>query len=1060
VYPRPGTADKGNVRKVAAEMAIWYNLFPTGPLTSEASMRHLFTALLVVLPSAARADVDFARDVLPILADKCFHCHGPDEKARKAKLRLDTKDGAAKVITPGKSSKSELFTRVSSTDVAEVMPPPDSNRTLTAKQKETLKAWIDGGAKWGQHWAYTALSGNVQVPGSKYQARNPIDQFVFSRVEKDGLKPSPEATKEAWLRRVTFDLTGLPSTLAEIDAFLKDDKPTAYETVVDRLLASPRYGERMATDWLDLARFADTHGYQSDRHRPMWPYRDWVIRAFNKNQPFDQFLTDQLAGDLRPNPTKEQRLATAFNRLHMQNEEGGVVEEEFRVAYVVDRVTTFGTAFLGQTFECSRCHDHKYDPITQKDFYRLFAFFQNIDECGQTTYFTNAMPVPALLLSTDEQDKKIGELWKAVAASEATAKQVRESAREAFARWERPKVWPVPRPVAAYPFDEWKGNDIANAIDPKQPGKGHDGPKPTDGRTGMGAELNGDNGFEFPGVGHFKRSDPFSLALWLNTPNHPKRAVVVHHSRAPVDAGSRGYELLLEDGHVAVGLHHMWPGNSLKVRTKAAVPVNQWQHVAVSYDGTSRAAGVTVYVNGSRQELEVIRDKLTKDIDYGGGEPNLAIGYRFRDNGFKGGKVDEFRVFDRAITALEAAALAGAKVEATAADVLELFLHTAHEPYRKALADLRQARRAHADYVNPIPDVMVMQEDPAPKPAFVLKRGAYDAPGEAVSADTPAALPAFGDLPRNRLGLATWLTHPGHPLTARVTVNRLWQQMFGQGLVETSDNFGTTGTPPTHPELLDWLARDFIAHGWDTKRALKQTALSATYRQSSKVNAGLLAKDPYNHLLARAPARRLTAEMLRDQALAVSGLLVEKQGGPSVYPYQPAGLWDEAMGRPHYPQSKGADLYRRSLYTYAKRTAPHPQMTTFDAADRSVCTARRQATSTPLQALALLNDPQVVEAARFLGQRLLIEGGATTGERAAWAFRLVTGRTASDREVALLAAVFDEQRAEYAKDVKAAEKLLAVGESKPDAKLDKLDLAAATQLALAILNVDEAVNRR
>jgi hypothetical protein len=1033
-------------------------------------MRRLLVLLLFVLPPAVRADVDFARDVLPILADKCFHCHGPDEKGRKVKLRLDTKDGAAKVLTPGKSGESELFTRVSSADAGEVMPPPDSNRTLTAKQKETLKAWIDAGAKWGQHWAYTPLARQFhQVPSSKFQVRNEIDQFVFSRLEKEGLKPSAEATKEAWLRRVTFDLTGLPPTLAEIDAFLKDDRPTAYEAVVDRLLASPRYGERMAVDWLDLARFADTHGYQSDRHRPMWPYRDWVIRAFNRNQPFDQFLTDQLAGDLRPNPTKEQRLATAFNRLHMQNEEGGVVEEEFRVAYVVDRVTTFGTAFLGQTFECSRCHDHKYDPITQKDFYRLFAFFQNIDECGQTTYFTNAMPVPTLLLSTDEQDKKLAKLRADIAAQEAYGAKLKAESRKGFDTWlthHRTGNAPVPGADASFSFD-----DLA---DPKAAGKPHDGPKATAGKVGKGAELNGDNGFEFPGVGHFHRAEPFSLALWVRPPGkHAPRAVVVHHSKAPVDAGSRGYELLLEDGHVAVGLHHMWPGNSLKVRTKAKLSANEWQHVAFTYDGSSRAAGLAVYVDGRPAAVEVLRDKLTKDITYGGGEPNLAIGYRFRDTGFKGGAVDEFRVFGQQLTPLEVAAIAGrpdlADAWTTPADKLtaaqkdglfEYFF--AHESrlavgFRIGLEKMRDEERK---LVEPIPEVMVMQEEPTPKPAFVLKRGAYDAPGEAVTADTPAALPAFGDRPRNRLGLAQWLTHPDHPLTARVTVNRLWQQMFGRGLVETSDNFGTTGTPPTHPELLDWLARDFIAHGWDTKRALKQMALSATYRQASKVNAELLAKDPYNHLLARAPARRLTAEMLRDQALAVSGLLVEKQGGPSVYPYQPAGLWDEAMGRPHYPQSKGADLYRRSLYTYAKRTAPHPQMTTFDAADRSVCTARRQATSTPLQALALLNDPQFVEAARFLGQRLLTDGGATTAERAGWAFRLVTGRKASDREVALLAAVFDEQRAEYANDPKAADKLLAVGEGKPDAKLDKLDLSAATQLALAILNTDEAVNRR
>jgi hypothetical protein len=1027
-----------------------------------------FTVLLMIA-SAARADVDFARDVLPVLADNCFHCHGPDEKARKAKLRLDTKDGAfskSGVIVPGKSGESELYARVSSSDATEVMPPPDSNRKLTAKQKDALKAWIDAGAKWGTHWAYVPLPKVAPVPANRDPkgsawVRNPIDAFILARLEKEGLKPSPEATKEAWLRRVTFDLTGLPPTLAESDAFLKDQSPKAYEAVVDRLLASPRYGERMAADWLDLARFADTHGYQYDRHRTMWPYRDWVIRAFNANQPFDQFLTDQLAGDLLPTPTKEQRLATAFNRLHMQNEEGGVVEEEFRVAYVTDRVTTFGTTFLGQTLECSRCHDHKYDPITQKDFYRLFAFFQNIDECGQTTYFTNAMPVPTLLLSTAEQDQKIAELKAVVAASEASVQRVRGSAREAFAKWARPSAVPLPKPVAAYSFEEWKGNRVTNDADPKHPAAESNGPKPIAGRTGRGAELNGDNGFDFPAAGHFKRSDPFTLSVWVRTPNHPKRAVIVHHSRAPVDAGSRGYELLLEDGRVAFGLHHMWPGNSVKVTTAAKVPVNEWVHLAASSDGSGRAAGLKLFVNGQFQQTEVIRDKLSKDIDYGGGEPNLAIGYRFRDPGFKGGKVDEFRVFDRALTAAEVATLADAAAAPTDDEWFDLFLHTAHEPYRVALAELKKARHALADFVTPIPEVMVMQEEPTPKPAFVLKRGAYDAPGEAVTSDTPAALPAFpANAPRNRLGLAQWLTHPDHPLTARVTVNRLWQQMFGKGLVETSDNFGTTGTPPTHPELLDWLARDFVEHSWDVKRAIKQMALSATYRQSSKASPELLAKDPYNHLLARAPARRLSAEMLRDQSLAVSGLLAERQGGPSVYPYQPDGLWDDVMSRPKYPRSKGEDLYRRSLYTYVKRTAPHPQMTTFDAADRSVCTARRQATSTPLQALALLNDPQFVEAARFLGERLLKEGGATTAERAAWAFRLVTGRKASDKEVSLLTAVFDEQKAEYAKDPKAAEKLLAVGDGKPDAKLDKAELAAATQLALVILNHDAAVNRR
>jgi hypothetical protein len=1030
------------------------------------------------------ADVDFARDVLPILSDNCFHCHGPDAGQRQARLRLDTKEGTFQkkagrtIVVPGNSAESELVRRVTSTLADEKMPPSDSNRKLTPKQIETLKLWVDQGAKWGQHWAFVPLPRTI--PNPKPQTPNPIDGFVLARLEKEGLKAAPEATREAWLRRVSLDLTGLPPTLAEIDAFLKDASPTAHETVVDRLLASPRYGERMAADWLDVARYADTHGFQHDRYRPMWAYRDWVVRSFNANQPFDNFLTEQLAGDLLPNPTKDQRLATAFNRLHVQNEEGGVVEEEFRVAYVVDRVTTMGTAFLGMTFECSRCHDHKFDPVTMRDFYSLFAFFQNIDESGQTSYFTDPIAVPTLLLSTAEQDAKLAELAKRIAEKEAEWPKLRETAKPAFAVWltdrDRNSLFEATGIVGGFPLNGAK-KEVHNWADPTKPGKMHESPEFVHPLHFSHAILNGENGFVFPGIGHFTRSDSFTLSLWLRPAEHVPRAVVAHHSKAPIDAGSRGYELLLEDGKVAFGLHHMWPGNSLKVRTKQPLPAGRWSHVAASYDGSSRADGVCIYVDGQRVPLEVIRDKLTKDITYDGAEPDLAIGYRFRDNGFKGGAVRDFRVLNRAISRLEAdhfvydgehgigTSLWGKEVKQyTAAEretMFDHFLSVVHAPaaeWRKQLHALRDEQRK---LVEPIPEAMVMEELPAPKPAFVLTRGAYDARGERVTADTPKALPPFpADLPRNRLGLAKWLTRPDHPLTARVTVNRLWQQMFGKGLVETSDNFGSTGTPPTHPELLDWLARDYVAHGWDTKRFLKQVTLSETYRRSSRPTPEMVRKDPLNQLLARSPARRLTAEMLRDQALAVSGLLVEKLGGPAVYPYQPEGLWNEAMGRPKYTQSKGPDLYRRSLYTVWKRTAPHPQMTTFDAADRSVCTVRRQSTSTPLQALALLNDPQLVEAARFLGQRMLREGGATTTERAGWVFRTVTGRPPTAKESAILVKLFDGQRAEFAANPKDAEKLLTVGDGKSDAKLDKVELAAAATLALAVLNHDEAVNRR
>ncbi|MDB5309792.1 MAG: Planctomycete cytochrome [Gemmataceae bacterium] len=1031
------------------------------------AVRTLFL-LLIVSPTARAAEpapVDFARDVVPILSDYCYQCHGPDPKARKAKLRFDDKASPFDrgVIVPGKPTQSELIARVTSTDPESVMPPPGLKRALSAQQVDTLKRWVEQGAKWGTHWAFSPVRAPVvpEIRTPKFEIRNPIDAFVADRLIREGLVQSPPADKERLLRRVTFDLTGLPPTPAEVDAFLADLSPAAYEKVVDQLLASPRYGERMAGEWLDVARFADTHGYQMDRTRPVWPYRDWVITAFNRNLPVNEFVTWQLAGDLLPNPTKEQRLATAFNRLHMQNEEGGIVEEEFRVAYVIDRVTTFGTAFLGLTFECSRCHDHKYDPVTMKDFYSLFAFFQNIDESGQTSYFTAATPVPALLLTSADQDRKIADLRAAVAARQAAPAKSREMARDEFAKWrtKRPAKLDVAGLVAAYSFDELKGGTVANAADPKTPGTAVEGPKLVPGKMGQAAELSGENGFVFPNVGHFTRDDPFTLSLWLKAPVHTPRAVVVHHSMAPVDAGSRGYELLLENGKVAVGLHHMWPGNSLKVVTKAAIPVNAWTHVTATYDGSSTAAGVTVYVDGRPAEVEVVRDKLTKDITYGG-EPNLAIGHRFRDNGFKGGAVDEFKVHNRALTAAEVAEAAGLPLTDDA--LFDYFAAVVHEPTRTAAEKLRTARRALTVFVDPIPEIMVMDELPAPKPAFVLKRGAYDAHGESVSADTPKAMPPFPkDAPRNRLGLAMWLTDPEHPLLARVTVNRAWQLMFGRGLVETADNFGTQGARPTHQELLDWLAREFIRSGWNHKQLLKTIALSATYRQSSKASPELLARDPQNDLLARGPVKRLTAEMLRDGALAAGGLLVEKIGGPSVKPYQPAGLWEEiAMGRPRYDQGKGDDLYRRSFYTFWKRTVPPPAMTTFDAADKSVCTVKRQSTSTPLQALVLLNDVQFVEAARFVGQRMLKEGGKTTEEQVGWAFRLVTGRKPTEKERTVLVKLFAEQKALFEKDPAAAKKLLAVGEKAADTVLPPADLAAAAVLANVLFSHDEAVTRR
>ena len=1037
-------------------------------------------ALAAFESSAEEVKINFARQILPILSDACFHCHGPSEEGRHADLRLDLREGVLSVVKPHDPNESEMIRRILSGSSEEQMPPPNSNRHLSDSQKNLLREWVSQGADWSQHWAFAPMRrDSLPDVNHRDRVRQPIDQFVLSKLESEGLSFAPDANKTTWLRRVSFDLTGLPPTIEEIDSFLADETEEAYSRVVDRLFQSSRYGERMASEWLDLARFADTHGYQMDRYRPMWPYRDWIINAFRRNLPYDQFVTWQLAGDLLPDSTQEQRLATAFNRLHMQNEEGGIVEEEFRVAYVVDRVNTFGTAFLGLTFECSRCHDHKYDPITQRDFYSLFAFFQNIDECGQTTFFTGAMPVPTVLLPSDEQKTELARREKLVETILTSRENRFARVPAQFESWLESRG-PVPNPiegaVALYSFDDWTDKrTVRNARSEETPAFPIESPELAPGKVGNAARLDGDNGFRFPKVGGFSRSQPFSVSMWLRPSGHAPKQVVLHQSRAGVDAGSRGFEIMLENGRVEFGLHHMWPGNSLKVVSQESVPIEQWTQVVIAYDGSSQASGVAMFLNGARVPTEIVRNGLYKDIRYGGDEPEMALGQRFRDPGFKGGMVDELAIFDRSLTRLEAAGLAGAndldqiwrtptsELNSTQRDELfEYYVARVAEEGQAYQRELLAARNSHDELITTIPEVMGMRELPTPKPSFVLKRGAYDAPGAEVPADTPKFLPPFPRAaPSNRLGLAQWLLDPEHPLMARVTVNRAWQMMFGVGLVETSDNLGFQGSPPSHPELLDWLARDFVASGWNYQLLLRKIALSTTYRQSSRFDQNLFARDPGNKLLGRAPARRLSAEMLRDQALAVSGLLVEKLGGPSVKPYQPPGLWEEiAMGRPTYDQGHGEDLYRRSLYTFWKRTVPHPAMVTFDAADRSVCAAKRQSTSTPLQALALLNDTQFLEASRFLAERMIKEGGSNPSDQLAWAFRVATGRAASIREIAILEQLVEEQRSLFTANPEEATRLLSIGERPRDSTIPEQDLAPMTIAAQAILNHDEAVTRR
>jgi hypothetical protein len=814
----------------------------------------------------AKAPIDFDRQILPILSNNCFACHGPDEKKRKKKLRLDVREAAIKqgVLVPGKAGESEIIDRVASDDSEQRMPPPRTGKRLTQKQIDLLRRWIDEGARWSKHWAFVKPR-RPAPPRVKDPAwgRNPIDAFIAARLEKEGLRPSPEADRTTLLRRVTLDLTGLPPTLAEIDAFLADASPDAYEKVVDRLLASPRYGERMAVDWLDAARFADTHGYHIDSGRDMTRWREWVIGAFNANMPFDRFTIEQLAGDLLPSATLAQKIASGFHRNHMINFEGGAIPEEYHTAYIVDRVNTTATVWLGLTLACAQCHDHKFDPFTQKEYYQLFAFFHNVPENG---------------------------------------------------------------------LDGSKGN----------------------------------------------------AAPFLKTPTAGQLATLTRLSA----------EIKKVEGRLA--------------RPLPEVDATQafWEKTAAPDKLPPRIRGI----------LAVAAPKRT------------------------GRQKAELRDFYR----------------------------TSVLPEFKALHDrLGKLRRAYADLDRKIPTTMVMQEMDRPRDTYLLVRGQYDKKGMKVRAGVPASLsPLPKNAKPNRLGLAQWLVDPKHPLTARVIVNRYWQTYFGTGLVKTAEDFGVQGERPSHPELLDWLATEFIASGWDVKHIGRLIVTSATYRQSSVARRELLGRDPENRLLARMSRLRLPAEFIRDQALAVSGLFWGKIGGASVSPYQPAGLWEELAYRADgknwtaqtYVQSKGKDLYRRTMYTFWKRTSPPPTLTTFDAPDRETCTVRRSRTNTPLQALVLMNDPTYVEASRKLAERIMAEA-ASTADRIAVAFRLVTARRPRTAEVAVLQRVFKGQLGVYRKDRQKALKLLGVGESKRDAKLDVAELAAWTTVASVLLNLDETVTR-
>lgn len=981
----------------------------------------LFIALLSS-PALAAGKLKFNRDIRPMLSDKCFFCHGPDPKKREAKLRLDEAESAIskKAIVPGNADASEMIKRILTDDADDHMPPAKSKLpSMTPQEIATLKQWINEGAEFEAHWAFIPLKPEATKGTS-------IDQIVEAGLAERELRLQPETTKETLIRRLSFDITGLPPTPEEVSSFVTPN--SSLEALADRLLASQHYGERMAVDWLDVSRYADSYGFQVDREREVWPWRDWVVKAFNENLPFDKFVTWQIAGDMLPNPTDDQRLATMFSRLHMQESEGGSVEEEYRVEYVCDRVQTFATAFLGLTFECARCHDHKFDPISQKDFYGLFGMFQNIDEAGLYSFFTPTPPTPAMMMTDEAQKAKLNDLRANVAKLEgrtgvppvASVSGILPdmSGQNARSTGDRQNA----RPTAFFTFDALdKGNKLANAIDAKKPATLKGENELVEGHNGKAIKFTGDDAVDLP-LGNFHSYDPFSVSLWVNTPDVKDRAVVFHRSRAWTDAASRGYELLIIEGKLQWSLIHFWPGNAISIRSKEPLKLNEWTHVVVTNDGSSKAAGLRLYVNGKLAEIEIVKDHLTRDITGGGGD-NIALGERFRDRGFKGGMIDDFAVYGSDLS-------------------------TEKEPSKELYA----ARAELVKFTDTLKDMMVMDELPKPKQAYILFRGTYDKRKEPVPDAVPswiAKMPAGA--PNNRLGVAQWLTSPQHPLFARVTVNRIWQGLFGRGLVKTSEDFGSQGTRPLYPELLDYLAVKFMQSGWDTKALIKEIVMSKVYRQRSIADATTMADDPENEWLARGPRFRLPAEMIRDNALAIAGLLKPQLGGAPVNPYE----MSEAF-KPANP----SDTNRRSLYTTWRRTSPPPAMVTFDAPRRGVCIAKRERTDSPLQALILLNGTQYVEAARVLGEKLHKDAGGDVGRMIEQGFLRCLSRKPDAKEIAICTRLYQEQLEHFKKVPKEAEAMLKIGSAKRDAKLPLPEAAAATVLAQALLNHDECVVKR
>ena len=1027
----------------------------------------LFIAIAVCLlqsevATAADGDVNFSRDILPLLSNNCFKCHGPDEANREAGLRLDHhKASLAKLesgnsaVVPGKSGESALYKRISSGDPDLKMPPVDSGKKLTSAEIALIKKWIDGGAEWSRHWAFeppkrpTVLEA---VPG--WKVNNPIDAFIHVGVQRAGLKPARRASKETLIRRVTLDLTGLPPTIKEIDEFLADNTDDAFEKVVDRLLASKKYGEHMARFWLDAARYGDTHGLHLDNERSIWPYRDWVIKSFNRNQPFDEFTIEQLAGDLLPEATLEQKVATGFNRCNVTTSEGGSIDDEYYVRYAVDRVETTATVWLGLTAGCAACHDHKFDPLTQREFYQLFSYYFSLTERAMDG---NALlPPPSIKVATDEQ-KSLQKTYEGQLA--ATNERVEKILAE----------FNYTDPAPDSPLGELSEQEVvwiedalpagakAQGNSPWQFVEGPDHPvhsgKKSHTRTGSGDGITqhfftdatdklkiGENSRLFAYVYLDPKNPPDTIQLQFNDGTWEHRAswgADKAFGAGRNNASNRVIGKLPEPGkwerlEVTAASLGLKPGSQL----------NGWAFTQVKGTIYWDTAGIVTQSLSDEQQRSQFAWEQFQKTGKGPGVPD-----------------DIKKILDVA---------SDKRNDDQKTKLTRYFLRTVHpEAQAKLAKPFGEQAKIQQDLANlekAVPSTLIMEDRKELRQAHILERGQYTEKRDKVSSAVPEWIaPPVPNAPANRLGLAQWLVQPQHPLTARVTVNRLWQQFIGTGLVRTSEDFGVQGEQPSHPELLDWLAVDFVESGWDVKRFLKQIVMSATYQQSSRVTAEKLVADSQNRLLSRGPRFRLDAEVIRDQALAVSGLLIDRIGGKSVKPYQPAGLWKPVgfggSNTSVFVQDKGDKLFRRSMYTFWKRTVPPPSMSTFDAPDRETCAVRRARTNTPLQALVLMNDVQFVEAARKFAERVMTNGGDNVDQRVAYAFRTVLTRRPSDMELQSLSTLFSEVLSEFKTNPESATQLLSAGESPRNEKLDASELAAWTMITHLILNLSETVTK-